>query len=222
MTADHLRAKDISAISAALSASRLDRYLAASHRNKRLALALYRWNAEVSGALMVPLSLCEVVLRNSIAEAIENVYGAHWFVSGGGLERSIPRPRVGYNPFNDLVRARAGHSTAGKVIPELKFMFWVSMLTSRHDNRLWNQSIKTVFPNLPARWAPAISRKVLHDQVETVRILRNRIAHHEPIFERDIMADYQRFRTIVYWRSREAATWMDGIESVTSLAARKP
>jgi hypothetical protein len=217
-----LDARDISAISMALSAPRLGRYIAASYRNRRLALALYRWNAEASGALMVPLSLCEVVLRNAITEAIESVYGRRWFAAGGGFERSLPRPRTGYNPRDDLARARAGHSTAGKVVPELKFMFWVSMLTSRHDDRLWTPSIKTVFSNLTADWTPARSRRLLHDQVESVRVLRNRIAHHEPIFERDVVADYRRFRTIVSWRSSEVAAWMDAIESVTGLAAGRP
>ena len=111
---------------------------------------------------------------------------------------------------------------AGKIIPELRFMFWVSMLTSRHDNRLWVPSIKRIFPNLPPQWPPTGSRKLLHDQVEASRILRNRIAHHEPIFGRDVIADYRRFRTIVSWRSHEAATWMDAIQSVTGLAARRP
>jgi len=33
------------------------------------ALALYAWNAEVSAALLAPLHICEVVMRNAAAEA---------------------------------------------------------------------------------------------------------------------------------------------------------
>lgn len=42
------------------------------------ALALYAWNAQVSAALMAPLHLCEVVVRNAAADAIAAVYGVNW------------------------------------------------------------------------------------------------------------------------------------------------
>lgn len=34
------------------------------------ALALYVWNAEVSGAFMAPLHICEVVIRNAVSDAL--------------------------------------------------------------------------------------------------------------------------------------------------------
>ncbi|WP_246183114.1 hypothetical protein [Mycolicibacterium grossiae] len=38
----------------------------------------------------------------------------------------------------------------GKVIPELKFVFWENLFTRRHDGRLWNRHLRTVLPNLDA------------------------------------------------------------------------
>ena len=99
------------------------------------ALELYDWNAQVSGAFMAPLHICEVVMRNAVSDALTAVYGARWPWSSV-FEASLPASAAGYNPRGDLQRARTAHQTTGKVIPELKFVFWQKMFTSRHDGRL--------------------------------------------------------------------------------------
>ena len=111
------------------------------------ALALYAWNARVSSALLAPLHICEVVIRNAASEAIEQVYGPRWPWQIG-FEQSLPSPRTGYNPQRDLQNARSRVNTTGKVIPELKFVFWQRLFTSRHDQRLWNPYLRLVLPNL--------------------------------------------------------------------------
>src|SRR5690554_2789998 len=100
------------------------------------ALNLYVWNAQLSGAFMAPLHICEVVVRNAISDALEAKYGEHWPWSPG-FEQSLPDPRPpAYSPRRDLFNARRNAQTTGKVIPELKFIFWQRMFTSRHDNRV--------------------------------------------------------------------------------------
>jgi len=37
------------------------------------ALALYEWNAQISGAFMAPLHICEVVIRNAVSDALTDV-----------------------------------------------------------------------------------------------------------------------------------------------------
>jgi len=73
------------------------------------ALELYRWNAELSAAFMVPMHICEVVLRNAIAGAIEEVYGPRWYDPGTAFERSLPKPNSGYSPYRDLGISRRGN-----------------------------------------------------------------------------------------------------------------
>ena len=125
------------AIMSALSATRMSRFLTAAGNDRDRALELYRWNAQVSSAFFVPMHICEVVLRNAIVGAIQEIYGPNWFDAGTAFERSLPNPRAGYSPRQDLTISRRGQASAGKVIPELKFMFWISMVTARHDTRLW-------------------------------------------------------------------------------------
>lgn len=217
-----LTAARIAAITSALSAPRMSRFVMACGNDRSRALELYRWNAQVSAAFMVPLHICEVVLRNAIVGPIEEVYGPRWYAPGGAFERSLPRPTLGYSPYRDLHISRQGQPTAGKVIPELKFMFWVSMLTARHDARLWTPFIAKYFPFLIVTAAPRDRRRMLHHRLDEIRTLRNRIAHHEPIFDRSLAHDYSKITDVISWASSETANWLGSFEKVTETITQRP
>ena len=182
------------------------------------ALALYAWNARVSAALLAPLHICEVVIRNAASEAIEQVYGPRWPWQIG-FEQSLPSPRTGYNPQRDLQNARSRVNTTGKVIPELKFVFWQRLFTSRHDQRLWNPYLRLVLPNLGAVKTVAQLREGVYDDLEQIRALRNRIAHHEPVFARDLRDDLRRIVALIEYRAKETANWMIANQQATAVMA---
>jgi hypothetical protein len=178
------------------------------------ALDLYNWNAQISGAFLAPLHICEVVTRNTVSDALTAVYGARWPWSLG-FERSLPSPSYGYNPRTDLLRIRAQQPTTGKVIPELKFVFWQTMFTRRYDLRLWNVHLRRVFPNLDPGKTVAQLRKEIYSDLEDVRLLRNRIAHHEPIFKRKLLNDLDKITALVRFRCQLTASWMIKSQWVT-------
>ena len=72
-----------------ISAPRFATYLQATGNDRQRALALYEWNLTLSSAFIVPLQVCEVAVRNGVAEAIEKVHGPNWPWSKGFL-RSLP------------------------------------------------------------------------------------------------------------------------------------
>lgn len=192
----------------------------------QIALDLYAWNAQVSAALLAPLHICEVVVRNAISEALEAQYGSNWPQSRG-FEQSLPRSSTGYNQQKDLQSSRqrlqtAGKLTTGKLIPELKFVFWQKMLTGRHDKRLWNAYLPQIFPNLPGGKSVGQLRQSLYDDLEHIRTLRNRIAHHEPVFNRNLTDDFQRVSNLVTFRCAVTATWMLQNQQATKLIAARP
>lgn len=185
------------------------------------ALDLYVWNAQLSGAFLAPLHICEVVIRNAISDALEPKYGPRW-PWAPGFEQSLPSPQVGYNPRQDLFNARRNANTIGKVIPELKFVFWQRMFTSRHDMRLWDGHLLRVMPGLDATQPVSALRKSIYDDLDEIRALRNRIAHHEPIFNRPLSNDFDRVARLIRYRSDEAANWMLAHQTVQSMLAAKP
>lgn len=205
-----------------LSAPRFATYLQTSQNSREDALQLYLWNLKVSAALMIPLHIVEVTLRNAIVEAIEAVHGGTWPWSAGFL-RSLPNPRhPNYSPQRDLSVLSGKHTTSGKVIADLKFVFWERMLTKRHDGRIWNDHFVTAFPNAPKGRQISELRNAIYVGVNEIRELRNRIAHHEPIFSRDLRADHERMDTIVRWRNNETADWMTKINGTTELLESDP
>lgn len=207
------------AISAVLSAARFSTYLAETGDLHR-AMALYGWNARISAALMLPAHFAEVVTRNAAAGALETVYGPEWPWSKT-FRKSLPGTRSrAYNARCDLERVAEAQATTGKVIAELKFAFWQNLFTARHDARLWEPQIATLFPF--AEGTPRQVRRRIYDDLEQIRRLRNRIAHHEPIISRDIAEDLRRMIVLVGLRCPEAARWVTEMEDVSSILAERP
>jgi hypothetical protein len=65
-------------------------------------------------------------------------------------------------------------------------------------------------------------RACIHDDIREIRELRNRIAHHEPIFSRSVRDDYNNILKIIFWRNKVTSEWMDGFQTVTKLIAENP
>lgn len=218
---DNFTAAEIAAIPYVISQPRFATYLRVQQNDIRAALALYRWNVELSAAFFMPLQICEVAIRNAAAEAIERVHGSTWpWVVG--FSRTLPITRRGYDPSHDLRDVTRKHTTTGQVIAELKFAFWEFMFTVGQDGRIWNTHLRAVLPHAPAGVAIAALRKDIHDDIEKIRRFRNRIAHHEPIFARDISVEYSRILKLIEWRSPDTAAWVNKVQTVTEVLARRP
>lgn len=211
------------AIKHALSAPRIGTYEAATAGTPQLpsALALYAWNAQVSAAMLAPLHLCEVAIRNAVSDALTAAHGPRWPWDAGFM-RSLPAPSVGYNPSKDLSSARTGKATTGKVIPELKFIFWQTLFTSRFDARLWAHHLRTVLPHADPTKSVAQVRARVYAELEQLRKLRNRIAHHEPIFRRNLVDDFQKVHDLIAIRCPITAAWMVQNQQAQALIATKP
>lgn len=117
-----------------------------------------------------------------------------------------------------------GCQSVGKLLPELKLYWFESMLTKRHDGRIWKEYIYTVFPctsevdNLTVESL----RMQLHDECEVIRKLRNRIAHHEPIFNQEKLVKILPYiRKTIGYRCAETLVWFDKYEVASSLLERK-
>lgn len=136
--------------------------------------------------------------------------------------RSLPNPSIGYNPRKDLMAARAGKGTTGKVIPELKFIFWQTIFTSRFDSRLWTHHLRTVLPHSDASKSIGQIRALIYAELEQLRKLRNRIAHHEPIFKRNLTDDLQKVHDLIAIRCPMTAAWMLRNQQTQALIASKP
>jgi hypothetical protein len=93
--------------------------------------------------------------------------------------------------IDEAISRLRGNGKNGKVIAELSFGFWVHLFDSKFDV----QNIKLIQKIFPKRttWDKALTKEIKNIRVDfqVVNELRNRIAHHEPIFhQRDLDQKY--------------------------------
>ncbi|NPD14690.1 hypothetical protein HOY34_05660 [Xinfangfangia sp. D13-10-4-6] len=208
-------------LEAVLSPPRFATYLREAGGDRQKAMALYCWNTDVSAAFYVMLQFCELSIRNGAVEAIESVFGANWHLNRGFVY-TLPAPTKGYRPREDLTGCAAKLPTAGKVVAELKFAFWRFMFLKGQQPRIWDHHLARTFPGYDKALTLSQARARLFDDIDQVRKLRNRIAHHEPIFARNLAEDHARIRRIIEWRRPDVAAWLDGTQQVTALLASRP
>jgi len=213
--------QQITDLEAVLSPPRFGTYLRTTAGDRHKAMELYCWNTDVSAAFFVMLQYCELSIRNGAVEAVERVFGANWHLNRGFVY-TLPVPKRGYRPRDDLTSCAAKLPTAGKVVAELKFAFWKHLFVQGQQARIWDPQLAAAFPGYDRSLTVAQARASLFDDIDEVRKFRNRIAHHEPIFSRNLALDHKRIRRIIEWRRPGTASWLDGMEGVSRLLSNRP
>lgn len=204
-----------------LSQPRFTTYLQNCNNDRDQALRLYQWNLQISSAFLIPLHILEITIRNAVVEALEKSYTQNWPWNNNFIY-SLPSPSNRYSQRKELLNVASQQPTMGKVVAELKFVFWEKMFLQSHDTRIWHSQIKYIFPNSPNTMNAFQLRKSIHDGICGIRELRNRIAHHEPIFQRNLSNDFADMHKIISWRNATVADWMNNLQSVQSLIQAKP
>lgn len=208
-------------LEAVLSPPRFGTYLREAAGDRQRAMDLYCWNTTISSAFYVTLQFCELSIRNGAVEAVEAVFGANWHLNRG-FSHTLPVPKRGYQPKDDLAECARRLPTAGKVVAELKFAFWRHLFVKGQQARIWDPELANAFPGYDHTLTLSQARASLFDDIDAIRKFRNRIAHHEPIFSRNLTEDHQRIRRVIEWRRPGTAAWLDGVETVTRLLAERP
>jgi hypothetical protein len=232
-----LSESDILIVQQTISKPRFGRYVTASSGDLKRGILLYNWNSQLSSAFIHCLHLFEVVLRNRISIAIAAVYGEDWQYSTAFVG-SLPQGYTGSYSFRDDLESSRNKiireiqrdnknlvgpikAPNGKVVAELKFMFWVGMLTSRFDAAIWNSYLTLSFPNLVITSIRS-DRRTIYEKADSIRRLRNRIAHHEPIFHVGVSNEYANIAQIVGYSCLLTAGILDRTENVRKLIANCP
>lgn len=196
-----------------ISLERLSTYLRASNGNKQIALKLYLWNSEISAAFYLPLQGLEVALRNALHSALSRKYGnGHWY----DMAPIDARAQEMVAKAKTEVQRSHGIVNPPHVVAELSFGFWLSLLNRQYHQTLWIPVLGKAFPNAHK------SRAEINDALSPLRTLRNRIAHHEPIFARHLVDDYTNIVKIIGWINADKARWIEYHNVVTDTLRRKP
>jgi len=207
---------DIQSVNASISPERFQTYLDTMGGGFDKALALYEENSFLAESFYFPLQSIEVTLRNAFSALfvkktnVPTWYHATIMVKGRrtDLLRAPQRAKVD----EEIARLNTENGTKPSwtlkpcdVIASLSFGFWVSLSDSFYKDHLWTSTIglHDAFPNFGRR--PV--RDEIFKRLDSLRRLRNRIAHHEPIFRRDLGLDFSNIVEAVNWINPTAAAW---------------
>ncbi|UAJ10501.1 hypothetical protein [Polymorphobacter megasporae] len=150
-------------------------------RNRRG--GLYLWNARLAKAFLFPLQICEVTIRIAINEALATVYGADWILApafGLNEHSRASHDRALQRLIRRAQRLALPPPVSDDLVAALTFDFWSNLLRDDYDD-VWTIPVLAVaFPNLPH----GQGRRQVQKMAAEVNELRNRIAHHEPIHDR--------------------------------------
>jgi len=198
---------DNPAIRPLLSTRRLATYEATCGSTAE-AVRLYAWNIEVSAAAWGGFAVLEVCLRNAISTRLAAHTGhVDWWNSPLVTLRAQQQAAI---------NAATGPSvTPDSVVAALTFGFWTSLLANRYHQQLWVPAIHGAFPGYRGR------RGTLQQKLEDLRRLRNRLAHHEPIFNRDLAADHLAVLEILGWIEPAVRTWVERDSRLTAVLAAR-
>jgi len=185
----------------ALSLERFGRYLAWAGGDRSLALDLYALNTRLSEALYTPLQMLEVALRNRIHAVLSASIHQRWFEEPGFLAVPHQNQQV-IEALAELARERK-EPTPGRIVAALTFSFWTAMLGTSYEN-LWQTDLHGIGRRDDRK---GLRRKDLSGPLTPIRLLRNRIAHHEPILTWDLPKHHDAMLRITGWLSPPAAAW---------------
>ncbi len=176
----------VHAIRKALSSERLDAYGAGRANDQKI--ANYLWNLALCESLYPALNALEIAFRNAVFNAGAQVFNGIstrdvpcWLDANPSLldpdhEYSVAAAKL-------RLRERGRELEPGRLVAELTFGFWTSLLEVRYERNkvLWPHlfGAQLLHPSSPRSMR---SRKQLSPLLNRVRHLRNRVFHHEPIW----------------------------------------
>ena len=188
------------ALERTLTRERLEKYLSATGQDFDAALKLYEENTCLSESFYTPLQSVEICLRNCLHEQLTVRYGVEWYRSQEA-PLSDDSKRIIFDVMDELRKDRKV-VTPGKVVAELKFAFWVGLLGTSYDATLWRGGLYRAFLATGGK-----QRKLVHGRFNAIRRFRNRVAHHEPIFDRQLFQIHSEIIEAIRWMCRDTANW---------------
>jgi hypothetical protein len=203
------------ALERVFSAERLRAYGDPAHPSDRGSLSRYIWNLALVNALQPALHSLEIAFRNDLARAAGKITANRRFQTAGVASWLDALPTMLMdNEYRKVVNARdqlgsdPSKRTEGRLIAKLDFGFWVALCresyadTRGNGPRLWPRALDYAFQRRPRS---VTTRAEVFHRFDRIRKLRNRVAHHEPVWDRDYLADHEYILESLGWISPKLA-----------------
>ena len=217
----------ISSLRIALSAERLQAYATSADVDEFDSIARYQWNLALGVALQPGLHFLEICLRNHVFDVSRRIVDESrlkfkavpcWLDANPSLleqneERAVENAKA-------ILSEARKPPTVGRLISKLNFGFWLSLCKRPYEQG--RASGPALWPALATEGFPFMKKelrtraKIFH-QLDQIRVIRNRISHHEPIWNRDIRHSQQAALESISWMNLGLAKALAEEASVESV-----
>jgi hypothetical protein len=203
------------ALERVFSAERLAAYADGADPDERDTVARYVWERALVNAINPVLHTLEVAFRNELARVAARLTATRTFRTAGVpswldavpsmlMERErqkvlSARDRMG----NDLRRW-----TEARLIAKLDFGFWVALCRDSYADtradgpRLWPRALDLAFRKRPRS---VTTRAEVFHRFDRIRQFRNRVAHHQSVWNHEYLAQHEYIIESLGWISPRAA-----------------
>ncbi|MBR5631012.1 MAG: Abi family protein [Bacteroidales bacterium] len=218
---------------AAMSPERMRKYLMACANDTKRAMTLYRYNMKLSQEMFAIISCFEVTMRNMIDKEMKSHFGGDWlrdFILPGGQFDSDPRvdgtKRIIKKAYEGLLRGN--NYIHNKLLAEMEFGVWKFMFNNV-QYRLSGRCLLSIFPNKPTSTPQfRYDNTFIYNELDRINIMRNRIAHHEPICFgfpisiglQSVNDCYSSIMRLFQWMSVDAKAMLYGLDHVAVVSSR--
>ncbi len=199
----------------ALSAERLGAYARPEDTDEVESVARYLWNLALCSALQPALHTLEVTVRNHLFKISRKIVDETtlsfdkvpcWLDARPSLLADRERQTV--EQAKTTIGIRGSPMNEGRLVSVLGFGFWVSLCKRPYEQgrtagpRLWPELATRGFPHLPK--AKRTRSQIFH-ALDPLRDLRNRVSHHEAVWDRKLNRSHQEILETIAWINRDLA-----------------
>ncbi|MDA0782414.1 MAG: Abi family protein [Proteobacteria bacterium] len=203
-------------IQKSISEPRFATYLLDTDGDADKALELYLWNCRLCESLYTPIHILEVSLRNNFHDKLSEVYGSHWYddIKDNLLEKDISKIEEVKKRF----LSKKKELNTDDIVATLSMGFWVGLLWRHYETKLWRPCIYNAFPNAPKPFTRSAAAKKL----SVIKDLRNRIAHHEPVYNRNLPEMHSTLLETLGWMCEDTKQWLISNSTFDEVYSQKP
>jgi hypothetical protein len=181
-------------------------------------LTCYAWNITLSESLLPSLHILEIALRNTIQQSASIAFGCtDWFNIPGLLQHEHERNAI--QKASAALKQQNKSYNDNRIVAEVGFGFWTSLLDKRYEQTLWPRLLKNAFPYMPRHIR---TRAKISKRFHAIRQLRNRVFHHEPIWHwQNILQQHQEIIEAITWIEPSAADFLLAIDRFSTVYSQK-
>ena len=188
--------------SGVISRERLTAFGLADGRPLPECMALYVYNMQLCEALYPLLHGVEIALRNRTHAALAAFTGRKRWMNADSSPILRQREKASIKRAENFLRRKKKPTNVESIISELSLGFWVSLYGEPYDRPLWHKGLlRDAFPCAPRS---ALAAHRIRSSLRRIRHLRNRVFHHEPIWQwRSLAQHHREILRLTFWLSSD-------------------